>query len=64
MDEKKKGKTCAILVRSIPEDLRNEFKASCAREGKTMNEKILALLENVVQEDRAELERVIEKLTK
>jgi hypothetical protein len=42
----------AILVKDIPDELRNFFKAICAEQGKTMREGIIELMREVVENRR------------
>jgi hypothetical protein len=42
----------AILVKDIPDELRNLFKAICAEQGKTMREGIIELMRQVVENRR------------
>jgi hypothetical protein len=42
----------AILVKDIPDELRNLFKAMCAEQGKTMREGIIELMREVVENRR------------
>ncbi len=42
----------AILVKDIPDELRNLFKAICAEQGKTMREGIIELMREVVESRR------------
>jgi hypothetical protein len=42
----------AILVKDIPDELRNHFKALCAEQGKTMREGIIELMREVVENRR------------
>jgi hypothetical protein len=42
----------AILVKDIPDELRNLFKAICAEQGKTMREGIIELMREVVENRR------------
>jgi hypothetical protein len=42
----------AILVKDIPDELRNLFKALCAEQGKTMREGIIELMREVVENRR------------
>ncbi len=42
----------AILVKDIPDELRNLFKALCAEQGKTMREEIIELMREVVENRR------------
>jgi hypothetical protein len=41
-----------ILVKDVPDELRNLFKAICAEEGKTMREGILRLMREAVERKR------------
>ena len=40
-----------INVRTVPRPLRDQFKAYCARRGKSMQEKIVELIHDSVQEE-------------
>ena len=42
----------AILVKDIPDELRNLFKAICAEQGKTMREGIIELMREIVENRR------------
>jgi len=42
----------AILVKEIPDELRNLFKAICAEQGKTMREGIIELMREAVESRR------------
>jgi hypothetical protein len=42
----------AILVKDIPDELRNHFKALCAEQGKTMRERIIELMREAVESRR------------
>lgn len=42
----------AILVKDIPDELRNLFKAICAEQGKTMREGIIELMREEVESRR------------
>lgn len=42
----------SMIVRGIPESLRREFKSRCATEGKTMNDKMLELMNNYVSSQK------------
>jgi plasmid stability protein len=42
--------TGQMIIRQVPEALRREFKALCAREGKSMQEKIIELMREAVKE--------------
>jgi len=42
----------AILVKDIPDELRNLFKAICAEQGKTMREGIIELMRELVENRR------------
>jgi len=42
------GQTGQMIIRQVPEVLRREFKALCAREGKSMQEKIIELMRQAV----------------
>ena len=42
----------AILVKDIPDELRNLFKALCAEQGKTMREGLIELMSEVVENRR------------
>ncbi len=42
----------AILIKDIPDELRNLFKAICAEQGKTMREGIIELMREVVENRR------------
>ncbi|HAZ44428.1 MAG TPA: ParG [Cyanobacteria bacterium UBA11369] len=47
MSEKQK---LVIVKTSIPEELRNSFKAVCAKEGRNMNDVLSNLIEQYVKE--------------
>jgi hypothetical protein len=42
----------AILIKDVPDELRNLFKAICAEQGKTMREGIIELMREVVENRR------------
>ncbi len=42
----------AILVKDVPDELRNLFKAICAERGKTMREGIIELMRKAVESRR------------
>jgi hypothetical protein len=42
----------SILVKDIPDELRNLFKAICAEQGKTMREGIIELMREEVENRR------------
>ena len=42
----------AILVKEVPDVLRNHFKALCAEQGKTMREGIIELMREAVDSRR------------
>jgi hypothetical protein len=42
----------AILVKDIPDELRNLFKAICAEQGKTMREGLIELMRETVESKR------------
>lgn len=42
------GQTGQMIIRQVPESIRREFKALCAREGKSMQEKIIELMSSAV----------------
>jgi hypothetical protein len=42
----------AILVKDVPDELRNLFKAICAEQGKTMREGIIELMQEAVESKR------------
>ena len=42
------GQTGQMIIRQVPEPLRREFKALCAKEGASMQEKIIALMREAV----------------
>jgi len=42
----------AILVKDVPDELRNLFKAICAEQGKTMREGVLQLMREAVDNQR------------
>jgi hypothetical protein len=43
----------AILVKDVPDELRNLFKAFCAERGKTMREGIIELMRKAVESRRS-----------
>lgn len=43
------GQTGQMIIRQVPEPLRREFKSMCAREGKSMQEKIIELMREAVK---------------
>jgi plasmid stability protein len=44
-----KEETGQMIIRQVPESLRREFKAICAREGKSMQEKIIEMMREAVK---------------
>jgi hypothetical protein len=42
------GQTGQMIIRQVPESIRREFKALCAREGKSMQEKIIELMASAI----------------
>ena len=42
--------TGQMIIRQVPEALRREFKALCAREGKSMQEKIIEMMRQYVNQ--------------
>jgi hypothetical protein len=46
----------AILVKDVPDELRNLFKAICAERGKTMREVVIELMRETV-ENRSRVRR-------
>ena len=44
-----------IMIKNIPENVRNEFKAICARSGKNMSETILSYMLYVVKTQNLKL---------
>ena len=42
----------AILVKDVPDELRNLFKAMCAERGKTMRERIIEMMREAVDSRR------------
>jgi plasmid stability protein len=40
-----------IMIKNVPEQLRNEFKAICARKGSTMSAEILKFIKQVVEKE-------------
>jgi hypothetical protein len=42
------GQTGQMIIRQVPESIRREFKALCAREGKSMQEKLIELMSAAV----------------
>jgi hypothetical protein len=42
----------ALLVKDVPDELRNLFKAICAEEGKTMRQGIIQLMRGAVERKR------------
>lgn len=41
-----------MIIRNVPKALRQEFKAQCAREGKSMQEKVIELIEKYTGKNR------------
>ena len=41
-----------ILVKDVPDEVRNLFKALCAEQGKTMREGIIELMKRAIEEKR------------
>lgn len=46
-----KEETGQMIIRQVPEAIRREFKALCAREGKSMQEKIIELMATVTAQN-------------
>ena len=42
----------AILVKDVPDEVRNLFKAVCAEQGKTMREGIIELMKRAIDDSR------------
>ncbi len=42
----------AILVKDVPDEVRNLFKAICAEQGKTMREGIIELMQRAIDDKR------------
>jgi hypothetical protein len=42
----------AILVKNVPDEVRNRFKAVCAEQGKTMREGIIELMTDAIERRR------------
>jgi hypothetical protein len=42
----------AILVKDVPDELRNLFKAICAERGKSMRERIIELMREAIDDRR------------
>jgi plasmid stability protein len=49
--------TTSIIVRNIPKEVRNAFKAWCAKEGKTMTEAIKKFMEDSVRREQKTKQR-------
>jgi hypothetical protein len=45
-------RTAALMLRHIPRDLRDLFKAYCARRGKAMNEAVIEFMTKCIKEER------------
>jgi len=43
------GQTGSMIIRKVPEDLRRQFKALCAQEGVSQQDKIIALMREAVK---------------
>ncbi len=43
------GQTGQMIIRNVPESVRREFKAKCASEGVSMQDKIIELMTNYVK---------------
>lgn len=43
------GQTGSMIIRKVPEDLRRAFKAQCAAEGISIQDKIIALMREAVK---------------
>lgn len=41
-----------ILIKDVPDEVRNLFKAICAEQGKTMREGIIELMNRAIEEKR------------
>jgi plasmid stability protein len=46
---KKEKQLGSMIIRNIPEVLRREFKSQCASEGKSMQEKVIELIEKYTE---------------
>lgn len=51
-DDKKEAKIISLRA-YVPEQLKNDFKAACARQGETMSDVLIRFMEDYVAEDRA-----------
>jgi len=40
-----------IMIKNVPEQLRNEFKAICVRKGSTMSKELLKFIKQVVEKE-------------
>jgi hypothetical protein len=40
-----------IMIKSVPEKLRNEFKAACVRKGSTMSREFIKFMQQVVEKE-------------
>jgi len=47
----------AILVKNVPDEVRNRFKAICAEQGKTMREGIIEMMNEAIARGRTARKR-------
>jgi plasmid stability protein len=43
-----------MIIKRMPDELRNQFKAACAAKGKTMREELIRLMQEAVEKYRKE----------
>lgn len=53
--------TCSVLLRKIPVNLRDSFKAYCARRGISMQQRLLELMREDVKDDLNTMRKLIER---
>lgn len=49
---RKAERRCIMFIRNVPEELKNQFKARCARRGVQMNERIIQLITAEVEREK------------
>lgn len=50
-----------LFIRDVPKDIKAKFKAACAREGKTMTEKVLEFMETTARKDQQKTQKGAKK---
>lgn len=58
MNEKKKGRRVAVLIRNLSPHVRDHFKALCARRGSSMNKELEKFMRQQIQQDQQRLSGV------